>query len=82
MINQNEVLETVFESVSVPNECADGCEYLTATHKGYGVKGSPTLYDCDGDAESCPKVKEALINALDVIGVDEHECIFHKKQAM
>ena len=82
MINQNEVLETIFESVSVPNECADGCEYLTETKNGYGVKGSPTLYDCDGDQSVCPRVKEVLINALGEFQPVDAECIFHTNQAM
>jgi len=81
MINQNEVLETIFEYVDMPNDC-ENCGHLEATDDGYGLNESPTLYDCNGDAESCPKVKEALLNALEAIGVDEHECIFHKKQAM
>ena len=81
-MNTNKLIEHIWFEVDVPNDCGD-CNNLAEIIDAFNTGDSDSVWRCDlTSGEECPKVKEALLNALDVIGVDEHECIFHKKQAM
>jgi len=81
-MNTNKLIEHIWFEVDVPNDC-EGCNNLEEISDQFNTGDSPSDWQCKlTTGNECPKVKEALIDALEVIGVDEHECIFHKKQAM
>jgi len=82
-MNTNKLIETIWFEIDVPNDCAEGCEYLKEDKDVLNTGDNFSMFSCISEiGNECPKVKEALLNALEVIGVDEHECIFHKKQAI
>lgn len=81
MIKTDKLIEKIWHSMDVPNDCGE-CEYLDETTDGFGTGDSPSVYECTVDSFECPKVKSAVIAAAEFMGVEQHECIFHKKQAM
>lgn len=62
--NQPKIIE-IYDSISVPDDCKEECEYLLVTSDCNGTGDSPTCYSCSvGSVYKCPTVKEKVFEHI------------------